>query len=41
MTAIDLFEDPDLLAKARDEFIKRTGTGYVCPIEEGAVPIAL
>ena len=41
MTAIDLFEDPDLLAKAREEFIKRTGTGYVCPIEEGAVPIAL
>ena len=39
--AIDLYEKPELLAAAREEFRKRTKSGYVCPIEEGAVPIAL
>lgn len=39
--AIDLYEKPELLAAAREEFQKRTKSGYVCPIEEGAVPIAL
>ena len=32
---------PELLAAAREEFRKRTKSGYVCPIEEGAVPTAL
>lgn len=40
-TAIDLFESPDLLAQARREFEERSCTGYVCPIEPDAVPIAL
>ena len=39
--AIDLFEDESLLAAAREEFLSRSASGYVCPIEEGAVPIAL
>ena len=39
--AIDLFEDEELLAKAREEFMRRSAAGYVCPIEEGAVPTAL
>ncbi len=37
-TAVDLFEDAELLAKAKAEFAEKTKTGYVCPIEEGAVP---
>ncbi len=36
-TAVDLFEDPELLRKAREEFEMRTRDGYVCPIPEGAV----
>ena len=38
--AIDLYEDESVLARAREEFLARSD-GYVCPIEEGAVPIAL
>jgi aminobenzoyl-glutamate utilization protein B len=41
IAAIDLYEKPDCLQKARDEFEKRAESGYVCPIEEDAVPIAL
>lgn len=37
-TAIDLFEQPQLLAQARAEFQKRSSAGYVCPIEPDAVP---
>lgn len=40
-TAIDLIEDSDTLDKARAEFKKKAAGGYVCPIEDGAVPIAL
>ena len=40
-TVIDLIEDAALLEKARAEFAERTASGYVCPIEEGAVPIAI
>ena len=39
--AIDLFEDAALLDEAKKEFAQRAASGYVCPIEEGAVPIAL
>ena len=39
--AIDLIEDESLLAAAKGEFLERSASGYVCPIEEGAVPIAL
>ena len=39
--AIDLFEDEELLNKAKAEFAKRSKGGYVCPIEPGAKPIAL
>ena len=39
--AIDLMTQPELLRAARSEFEKRAATGYVCPIEPGAVPVAL
>ncbi len=39
--AIDLIEDGSLLAQAKKEFLARSASGYVCPIEKGAVPIAL
>ena len=32
MTAIDLFENADLLVKIKEEFNERTADGYVCPI---------
>lgn len=37
-TAVDLFEDEELLAAAKAEFAEKSKSGYVCPIEEGAVP---
>ena len=40
-TAIDLMREPEVLAKAKEEFKERTAGGYVCPIEDGAVPTAL
>ena len=40
-TAIDLMTDPALLAAAKAEFAERAASGYVCPIEPDAVPIAL
>ena len=39
--AIDLLEDAALLTQARSEFHARSASGYVCPIEKDAVPIAL
>ena len=36
--AIDLFEQPETLAAAREEFRRRTEEGYVCPIPADAVP---
>ena len=36
-TAIDLIESPEILQKARDEFGKRTASGYVCPIPPDAI----
>mgnify|MGYP001133158197 CR=1 FL=1 len=32
---------PELLEKAKSEFKERSASGYVCPIEPDAVPIAL
>ena len=40
-TAVDLLSDGELLARARAEFEERSAEGYVCPIEENAVPVAL
>lgn len=40
-TAIDLIDKPELLAAAKAEFEEKSAEGYTCPIEEGAVPIAL
>ena len=37
--AIDLFSQPELLEKARAEFIRRTQAGYTCPIPADAVPV--
>ena len=41
LAGIELFEKPETLAAARTEFEDRTKKGYTCPIEPGAVPIAL
>ena len=38
VSVVDLFQDPELLKKARAEFEKSTASGYVCPIPEDAVP---
>ena len=38
MTAIDLFEQPEILVKAKAEFAKRAAVGYTCPVPVGAVP---
>ena len=40
-TAIDLLTAPELLAAAKAEFGSKAESGYVCPIEPDAVPIAL
>ena len=40
-TAIDLMENEKILAEARAEFAKKSASGYVCPIEKDAVPVAL
>ena len=37
--AVELFEKPELLDAAREEFEKRTAEGYVCPIPADAVPV--
>jgi len=39
--AVDLYEDPTLLRRAREEFEGRTADGYVCPIEKDAVPTVI
>ena len=39
--AIDLLEQPELLAGAKAEFLKRTAGGYTCPIPADAVPAPL
>ena len=38
---IDIMADPGLLSAPKAEFEKRSASGYVCPIEPDAVPIAL
>ncbi len=40
-TAIDLFENPEIIEKAKAEFAQTAKAGYTCPIEEGAVPVAI
>lgn len=40
-TAVDLLSDGALLTRARAEFEERSAGGYICPIEQDAVPIAL
>jgi aminobenzoyl-glutamate utilization protein B len=37
-TAIHCIENPDIIAKAKAEHKERVGSGYVCPIPEGAKP---
>ena len=36
--AVDLFTQPQLLQEAREEFLRRTESGYVCPIPADAIP---
>lgn len=38
-SAIDLYENAELLTAARKEFELRTTAGYTCPIPEDAVPV--
>ncbi len=38
MTGIRLFEDPELLAKAREEWLEQTGGVYECPIPKTVGP---
>ena len=37
--AIDLYENPELLAQAKQEFEQRTAGGYFCPVPADAVPV--
>lgn len=39
--AVELYEKPELLEKARSEFEQKTACGYTCPIPHDAVPTAL
>lgn len=36
--AIDLFNQPEILKEAREEFEKRTAAGFVSPVPADAVP---
>lgn len=38
-TAIDLFEQPELIAAAKAEFSEKTKGGYYCPVPDDAVPV--
>ena len=38
-TVIDLFTQPELLQKAKEEFAEASKKGYDCPIEPDAVPV--
>ena len=40
-TAIEIFEDPVLLRKAKEEHKQRVGDGYVPPIPKGVMPRAM
>lgn len=37
-SAVDLFEKPEILSAAKAEFNMKTGSGFISPIEDGAVP---
>ncbi len=39
--AVDLFENPDIIQKAKAEFDEKTEKGYQCPIEADAIPTAV
>jgi aminobenzoyl-glutamate utilization protein B len=42
-SAVELYENPELILKAREEFSERSAGGYVCPIPDGeyAKPVEL
>ncbi len=40
-TAIDLLENPEIIAEAKVEFAKKAADGYQCPIPPDAVPTAV
>lgn len=40
-TAVHLYENPAILDKAKEEHKLKTKSGYICPIEKDAVPIAV
>ena len=40
-TAIDLFEDPEILNAAKEEFGDAAKGGYVCPIPDGEAAKAI
>ena len=39
-TAVDVFADPDLLARAKADFAERVGDTYECPVPKD-VPVPL
>lgn len=41
ITAMDLYENPHILEKAKEEWKLKTSNGYICPIEPDAIPIAI
>ena len=37
-TAIDLFENPEIISKAKEEFDRKTKEGFLSPVPEDAIP---
>lgn len=37
-SAIDLYLDPSIIEKAKEEFVEKTEIGYLCPIPDGVPP---
>ena len=40
-TAIDLYNSPEKIAEAKEEWNKRAAGGYFCPVPADAVPVAI
>lgn len=40
-TAIDLYQQPETIAAAKEEWKKRAADGYFCPVPADAVPVAV
>lgn len=38
-TAMDLYENPEIIEAAKEEFQKKTKGGYYCPVPDGVTPV--